>query len=130
PDLVLEAVRAHWPDDDSRSVVVVEASDLARALRYRPMVDSARYREIWAQSLADSDALLGELLEMVDPERDLVMVVAPYNMRGDRDLTISAIAGPGVRPGLLRSASTQRAGFLTLVDVAPTILARMGIERP
>ena len=129
-DEVERAVQAHWPDDGSRRVTLVEASDLARTLRYRPMVDSARYRRLWAEALADTDALLARLLARVDPSRDLVIVVAPYNLPGDRDLTAFAMAGPGVEPGYLRSASTQRSGFLTLVDVAPTILARLGLDRP
>ena len=111
-------------------MVVVEASDLARTLRYRPIVDDARYDEMWTQSLEQSDALLGQLLESVDPAKDTVMVVAPYNRKGDRDLTMVALRGPGIDPGYLRSASTQRAGFLTLVDIGPTILDVFGLPRP
>ena len=58
------------------------------------------------------------------------MVVAPYNLARDRDLTMVAMRGPGIEPGYLRSASTQRAGFLTLVDIGPTILDTFGIARP
>jgi hypothetical protein len=43
---------------------------------------------------------------------------------------VAALAGPAVEPGLLRSASTQRAGYLTLVDVGPTILDQFAIARP
>jgi hypothetical protein len=112
------------------AMVLVEASDLARTLRYRPIVDDDRYEEMWERSLEQSDALLGRLLRSVDPERDSVLVVAPYNRRADRDLTMVALAGPTVEPGFLRSASTQRSGFLTLVDVGPTILDVFGVPRP
>lgn len=111
-------------------LVLVEASDLARTLRYRPIVDDERYHEMWTQSLEQSDELLGRLLESVDPERDTVMVVAPYNRAGDRDLTMVAMKGPGIASGYLRSASTQRSGFLTLVDIGPTILDVFGLPRP
>ena len=111
-------------------VVLVEASDLARALRYRPMVNASRYRTLWRDALVEADDLLAGLLASVDLERDLVLVLAPYNLRGDRDLTAVGLRGPGIDAGYLRSASTQRAGFLTLVDVAPTILRHLDIERP
>ncbi len=112
------------------ALVMIEASDLARTLRYQPIVDDERYDEMWAQSLAQSDDLLGRLLTSVDRETDSVMVVAPYNRPGDRDLTMVAVAGPGIAPGYLRSASTQRSGFLTLVDIGPTILDAFDLPRP
>jgi hypothetical protein len=111
-------------------LVVVEASDLARVMRYRDRVGEDRYRELRAEALAATDALVGDLLERVDAAGDAVLLVAPYNLPGDRDLTVAALRAPGEPAGLLRSASTQRSGFLTLVDVAPTILDRLGVARP
>jgi hypothetical protein len=118
------------PGGREGGLVVVEASDLARVMRYRDRVDEDRYRTLRSAALADTDALVGELLDRVDPERDAVLLVAPYNLPGDRDLTVAALRGPGVGPGFMRSASTQRTGFLTLVDVAPTVLDQLGIARP
>ncbi|MET0727915.1 MAG: hypothetical protein ABWZ76_06410 [Acidimicrobiales bacterium] len=129
-DAVMGHVSDEWESGGDRQVLVVEASDLARTLRYRPMVDGARYRGLWEDALAEADGLVGRLLDEVDPGRDIVMVVAPYTLTGDRGLTVVGLRGPGIDPGYLRSASTQRAGFLTLVDIGPTILARLGIERP
>ena len=133
-DVVEERFQAIWDGPsataDGGGLVLVEASDLARTLRYRPIVDDQRYSEMWAQSLRQSDALLGRLMASIDPERDTVMVVAPYNGPGDRDLTMVAVAGPDTQPGYLRSASTQRAGFLTLVDIGPTILDVFDLPRP
>ncbi len=137
PDVVQARFEAIWDadrpagGDRSRNtgMVLVEASDLARTIRYRPIVDDERWNEMWDQSLEQSDALLGRLLESVDPAKDTVLVVAPYNGHS-RDLTIAALRGPTVEAGYLRSASTQRAGFLTLVDIAPTILDGFGVPRP
>ena len=42
----------------------------------------------------------------------------------------SALQAPRATGGYLRSASTQRSGFLTLVDIGPTILDTLGLERP
>ena len=37
---------------------------------------------------------------------------------------------PASSPGLLRSTTTQRDGFVNMVDVAPTILTYFGLDRP
>jgi hypothetical protein len=130
---VVDRFRDAWraPDGRDGAMVLVEASDLARTMRYRDRVDAARYDQLRAQALADTDELVGGLLESVDPERDTVLMVGPYNLPADRDLTVAALQVPGGdRPGYLRSASTQRAGFVTLVDVAPTVIDALGIDRP
>ena len=129
-DQVVGAFTERWEGGPDRQVVVVEASDLARTMRYRSSVDGGRYNVLWADALADADALVGRLLAEVDTSAEAVLVVAPYNLPGDRDLTAVALDGPGIEPGYLRSASTQRAGFLTLVDIAPTILAELDLPRP
>jgi hypothetical protein len=131
-DAVTTAFAEAWDaaDDATSGLVLVEASDLARVMRYRPFVDAARYREMRALALADTDALLARLLAEVDPARDSVVVVAPYNLAGRRDLTMIGVRTPETSPGYLTSASTQRSGFATLVDLAPTFLTILGIDRP
>ncbi|HEY8527196.1 MAG TPA: hypothetical protein VIL48_19665 [Acidimicrobiales bacterium] len=131
-DVVLERFREAWraPDGRNGGLVLVEASDLARTMRYRPNVDSERYSEMRAEALADTDALIGQLLAEVDLEQDAVLLLAPYHFLSNRDLTVAAMHVPGQPPGYIRSASTQRSGFVTLVDVAPTILDLLDVERP
>ncbi|HEY8545346.1 MAG TPA: hypothetical protein VIL36_09880, partial [Acidimicrobiales bacterium] len=128
-DAVTAAFDRAW-SSPSGGLVVVEASDLARTLRYRDRVDRARFDELWADALRDTDDLVAELLEEVDLERDTVLTAAPYNQTNDRDLTIVGLHRPGIDGGYLRSASTQRSGFLTLVDLAPTILRSLDVPRP
>ncbi|MEX2292266.1 MAG: hypothetical protein WD691_00645 [Acidimicrobiales bacterium] len=133
PDRVLERFDAAWQSttsDDAAGVVLVEASDLARVMRYRALVSSSRYNTMRARAVHDTDRLLAGILERVDLDRDSVLVVAPYNLPGDRDLTAVALHRPGGDSGYLISASTQRAGYLTLVDIGPTILDHFGIDRP
>jgi hypothetical protein len=115
---------------EAGAVVVVEASDMARTLRYWPVVGTERFSTLWAEALSDADDLFAQLMTEVDLERDTVLVVAPYNRADSRDLTAVALRGPGTPAGYLQSASTQRTGFLTLVDIAPTVLARFGVTRP
>lgn len=131
-EVVGERFRAAWQraGEGTGGVVLVEASDLARAMRYRPLVSGPRYQTIRTQAVREADRLLDTLLAEVDPDRDAVLVVAPYNLPGNRDLLAVALRSPGSSPGYLMSASTQRSGFLTLVDLAPTILDRFGLPRP
>ena len=131
-DQVVQRFQNAWASPAGREggLVVVEASDLARSMRYRDRVDSGRYAELRRRALSEADDLVARLLVEVDPERDAVMLLAPYNLRGDRDLTVSAVRAPGRGPGYMRSASTQRSGFLTLVDVAPTVLQLLDVPRP
>ena len=100
-DQVEQRFTTAWetPADQDGGLVVVEASDLARSMRYRDRVDGERYAELRAQALADTDQLVARLLSQVDPERDAVMLLAPYNLPGDRDLTVSALRAPGSTPG-------------------------------
>jgi hypothetical protein len=113
-----------------RSVVLVEASDLVRTDAFRSVATSDQRRVQKDAALAATDRLVGRLLEQVDPERDAVLVVGPYHTRGRVHLTVAGLSAPGVEPGVLRSASTRRAGFVTLVDVAPTVLDLLDIDRP
>ena len=126
PDAVVAAVEATGAAD----VVLVELSDLERADVFRPYASTAAAAAARSRALADTDLLLGRLLDDVDLERDLVLLVAPTAPRGPPQLVVAAAAGPGVAPGLALSGTTGRAGFVTLPDVAPTILARLGVEQP
>lgn len=126
PDAVVAAVEAAGAAD----VLLVELSDLERADAFGPYASPAAAAAARSRALADTDLLLGRLLEEVDLERDLVLLVAPTAPRGPPQLVVAAVAGPGVEPGLALSGTTGRAGFVTLPDVAPTILARLGVEQP
>lgn len=129
-DVVVGAFEDAWADASKGGVVLVEASDLARAIRYRPLVASDRYESLAEAAYGHTDELIEDLLADVDLSRDAVLVVAPYLASGQRGLTVASLAGPGVDVGYLRTASTQRAGIVSLVDVAPTVLEQLGIARP
>lgn len=116
-----------WQD---RSVVLVEASDLVREDAYRNRVTKPQRRRLRADAIASSDELVGRLLERVDPERDAVLVVGPYHASSGVHLTIAGMRAPGIEPGLMKSAVTRRPGFVTLADVAPTVLGLLDIEAP
>jgi hypothetical protein len=126
-DAVVHAFRSTWTD---RSVVLVEASDLVRADAYAAKQNAAGRTATLDAALADTDRLVGALLANVDPASDAVVVVGPVPSRSAGGLTVAALRAPGVRAGLLRSGTTQRAGYVQLMDVAPTILDVLGVHRP
>jgi hypothetical protein len=127
-DAVFDAFSREWGGD--RQVTLVEASDLSRATAYGARATSAQRRALRAQALAESDALLGRLLERVDPDRDAVLVLSPVSPSSSPALGIAAVRAPGVPAGMLLSATTRRDGYVQLADVAPTVLSMMGIDPP
>ena len=133
---VLEAFDAVWsPDEDEdeedeRAVVLVEASDLARVELYRAVADTGQRARMRLRALERADRLLGSLLERVDEERTAVTVLSPIAPSGSPSLAMVALRAPGVSPGLLRSATTRRDGYVELSDVAPTVLGLLGEDPP
>ena len=113
-----------------RSVVLVEASDLVRADAYQQFADDQARELLRRRALVRTDTLVGRLLEHVDPRRDAVVVVGPAPSVREPMLTVAAVKAPGFEPGLLRSGTTQRSGFVQLIDLAPTILNLVGVARP
>ena len=124
---VVDAFDAAWT---GRSVVLVEASDLARADRYRPYADAPAQARQQRDALRRADQLFGELLSRVDLDRDLVMVVGPAHSTEGVTLTPLAVRGPGYAPGFLESATTRRDGFVQIQDIAPTVLHAVGVDAP
>ncbi len=127
----IDAVEAAFDDVwNDRAVTLVEASDLVRADLYRGYASPTRREVLSGQAIHRADALFGRLLEKIDLERDAVFVVGPAHAAREVTLTVLGMKGPGIEPGLLRSATTRRSGFVQLIDVAPSILDVLGIDRP
>jgi hypothetical protein len=127
PGAVGAAFTSVWGD---RSVVVVEASDVARAQLAAGSLPAPQRRPLVAAALASTDAVVATLLRQVDPGRHAVLLVTPSTPAGATRLGVAALRAPGVEGGLLRSASTRRSGLITLPDVAPTVLDLLGVPRP
>jgi hypothetical protein len=123
---VLRTFDQTW-SQPGRSVVLVEASDLSRAAAYASRADHQQQGVLERQALADTDELVGSLLDHVNPETDAVLLVAPTAPGG---LGITALQAVNVDGGMVRSASTRRKGYVYLADVAPTVLELLGEPAP
>lgn len=120
------AADAAWEQAD---VLLVEASDLARADSWREIASAQGWRRARSTALDRADRLVAQLVGLADSD-DLVLVVSPTAGPVER-LTVAAARGPGMASGAeLRSPSTRRAGYVTLTDVAPTVLNHLGVESP
>ena len=59
-----------------------------------------------------------------------MLVVSPYHTSRARTLTRSPCTRRTPGTGLLESATTRRAGFVQIVDLAPTILDLLDVKPP
>jgi hypothetical protein len=126
-DAVVDAFERVWEDAD---LAFVELSDLDRADSYRSVATMPAADALWTDALASSDALFGRLLDAV-PDDTTVLVVTPAGPRAAETLGIFALGEPaGGGGGLVRSGATRRAGYVSLTDVAPTILRHFGVASP
>jgi hypothetical protein len=123
----LGAFRRVW---SGRTVVLVEDSDLVRFNAARAIAGSGATPAELDRLLMRFDRLLGELLAAVDPARDAVMVVGPTDPSGVSQLTVASMRAPGTVPGLAVSAFTRRSGFVSIVDIGPTILDAFRVPAP
>jgi hypothetical protein len=127
PDRVMAAFDRVWRD---RSVVLFEASDLARVDSYAAVTTPAQHTRQLGVALRDTDRLLGRVLARVDWSHDIVVTVSPSRPADSPSLGVLALHTPTIHNGYLRSATTRRDGFAALVDVAPTVLSELGIDAP
>jgi hypothetical protein len=126
-DRVVQEFDRVWPHG---GVVAVEASDLARVEAYGALETSDQEAQQRLAALRRTDQLVGRLLSQVDPAHDAVMLVSPEAPARGSALTVVSVRAPGFAPGLLRSSTLRRTGFVSLVDVAPTILHLFHIGTP
>jgi hypothetical protein len=126
-DAAYRAFSSAWP---TGGVVLVEGSDLLRADLYTDFLTDDQARVQKQAALHRTDELVGRMLADVDPAHDAVFVVSPASPRRGSGLAVSGIRAPGVKPELLRSATSRRDGFVYVIDIAPTILDLLGLPTP
>jgi hypothetical protein len=84
-----------------------------------------------ARAAAATDALV-QRVDQARPPGSTLLVVGVSEAPGERGahVHVALAAGPGFRHGALTSASSRRAPYVQLVDVAPTVLSLLGIAVP
>ncbi|MEX2394562.1 MAG: hypothetical protein WD826_08800 [Actinomycetota bacterium] len=112
-------------------VLFVEPGETLRADEYAPHSFPDRAKDHLIASLERTDRILGGIVDLLSDD-DLLLVVTPSSATDDpQEHLVPVVAwGASTQPGLLVSATTRRAGIVTLTDIAPTILNAMGVERP
>ena len=115
-----------WAEHD---VVILEASDLDRADAYAGFSTHKAGAVARRQALRAADRLLAHALGQVETA-DLVIVVSPAAPRSREQLGIAAVSGNRFGGGWLRSATTRRDRFVTLPDIAPTVLDHLDVDQP
>ena len=123
PLAIRTAVRAALAEAD---VVVVDPGDMDRAAEFAAVATAPAAAAARRNALASTDRMLGEVLLAAGPAA-LVLVVSVAPPGKDWHLTPMVASGKGVRKGYLHSPSTRRLGVVTLTDVAPTVLAALGL---
>ncbi|RZU31612.1 hypothetical protein [Blastococcus saxobsidens] len=86
-----------------------------------------------ATALGRIDEAVGRLQDAVDalPGETLVLLAGISEVNDGRaQLHVGMAQGPGFGTGWLVSASTGRVPFVQLIDLAPTALRALGLERP
>jgi hypothetical protein len=114
------------------AVTIVDPGDLER-VDQAALSDPSVLGDERAQAIAGADALLGYVARRLDPQSDLLIAVSPTSPWWETraHLGVAVARGPGFEAGTtLVSASTRRTGFVTLPDVAPTLLAFLGVDQP
>ena len=97
-----------------RAVVAVEVRDLMEATT--------------PAGLGSVDAALAVVARNLTPQDTLIVVGVSDRIGAPARLRVALARGPGFAPGLLRSPTTRRDGYVQLLDVAPSILQISGIE--
>lgn len=69
-------------------------------------------------------------LRSVGQDRRLLLMVTPVDLSEPFGLRPFLASGPGAPAGRLVSPSTHRDGLMLLSDVAPTVLASLGVPKP
>ena len=84
-----------------------------------------------SSAAAAVDALVARV-DLVRPAGSTLLVVGVSEAPGDKaaHLHVALAVGPRFHRGALISASTRRAPYVQLVDVAPTVLSLVGLDTP
>lgn len=112
--------------------VVVDFGDTLRADFYCEFCTDKQAAAVRSRAAKGLDELVGELRRLLDPDRDLLLVLSPcsrsFTEISEERLAPILVFGSAMGRGILSSPSTRRPGVVTLSDVAASVLAFFGVE--
>jgi hypothetical protein len=120
------------PED--AALTVIDTGDLSRLDESRQYVFDAVWQAERQRTMQRLDQFLGEVIDRLDLNRDLLLVLSPTPVRETgiqtAYLTPVVVMGAGVEKGFLFSPATKRQGIILNTDIAPTILHFLSLEMP
>ncbi|WP_282939436.1 hypothetical protein [Paenibacillus sp. RC67] len=127
-----------WLEQLAPSVTLMEVGDLARLYDEKGIYSKAAFEQMKLAVLAELDRFIGEAAQKIrEAEGSELWLFSPQvNSDAARakaylaPLLMYRPAINGANEALLTSATTRRPGIVSLVDLAPTLLGRFGIETP
>ncbi|MHB9025734.1 MAG: hypothetical protein ACYC7E_16460 [Armatimonadota bacterium] len=119
-----------------RACMVVDTGDGSRLEAASPLLSTAQIDRLRSKTVTESWQFLTRLDNALAQRTDryllLLTVLTPNGASTDQGdlLTPIFILGSEVRPGVITSSSTKRAGIVMNLDIAPTILRFFGLTSP
>lgn len=114
--------------------VVIDLGDFSRIEDARNNLFESVISDLREKSVERMDKFLGQILQHVDLNRDLLIIASPTpggnTVKGENLLTPVLVAGNGVHKGLIYSPTTKRPGIIRNTDLLPTILQFLNINIP
>ncbi len=114
--------------------LVVETGDTARLDEFAMLLLDWEIPRKKRTALKEVDWFIDRLIERVDLDNTLLLIASPTpsrRMRADgNNLSPLILIGPGIKPGILTSATTRRHGIVDNTDIAPTVVKFLGGEIP
>jgi hypothetical protein len=114
------------------NLVVVETGDLKRARTREASLPPDVMRTLRSAALRRTDAFVSRLVPLAD--KDTLLLVVGTSVSGtvaDQSGSLApifAVGGGMVPGGILQSPTTHLVGLVALHDVAPTVIAHLGIS--
>lgn len=111
---------------DKVDFLVIETGDMLRLDEYDEYLLPSKVQLEKTAILKRIDAFLNNLLPTLNPDKDLLLLVAPTPSKSElfagNGLTPLIAWGKDIKPGFLTSGTTHRKGIVTNLDIAPTVI--------
>lgn len=114
------------------NLMVVETGDMNRLEAYKSNLTQRQYQKHKEVILKETNEFLSNIISSIDFSNTTLMLVVPYPsdkaaLDGNR-LTPLVVFDGGEEGGILSSSTTRRRGIVGNIDIAPSILGKLGLR--